>query len=94
MNIATAKILEKDEEDFLTNCNSLEKTARNEFYESCLKEKNIELFQTIPKTKKNIKKKSEKKEHDLAKETVRFLRHIDHARLQDFDLKILMGYEI
>ena len=52
------------------------------------------MFQTIPKTKKNIKKKSEKKEHDLAKETVRFLRHIEYARLREFDLKILMGYEI
>ena len=32
--------------------------------------------------------------HDLAKETVKFLRHIDYARLRDFDLKILIGYEI
>ena len=37
---------------------------------------------------------SEKKEYDLAKETVRFLRHIEYARLRDFDLKIFMGSEI
>ena len=30
----------------------------------------------------------------MAKETFKFLRHIDYAHLQDFDLKILMGYEI
>ena len=30
----------------------------------------------------------------MAKETVKFLRNIDYARLRDFDLKILMGYEI
>ena len=66
MNIATAEILEKDEEDFLMDCNSLEKAARNEFYESRLKEKSIQLLETILKTKKSIKKKSEKKEPDLA----------------------------
>ena len=72
MNIATGAILEKDEEDFLMNSISLGKAARNEFYESSLTEKNIELLETIPKTKKSIKKKSEKKEYDLAKETVNF----------------------
>ena len=94
MNIVTGEILEKDEEDFLMNCISLGKAARNEFYESRLSEKNIQLLETIPKTKKSIKKKSEKKEYDLAKETVKILRHIDYARLRDFDVKILMGYEI
>ena len=94
MNIATGAILEKDEEDFLMNCNSFGKAARNELYESRLAEKNIQLLETITKIKKSIKKKSEKKEYDLAKETFKFLRHIDYAHLQDFDLKILMGYEI
>ena len=50
------------------NCISLGKAARNEFYESRLTEKNIQLLETIPKTKK----KSEKKEYDLAKETLNF----------------------
>ena len=72
MNIATGAILEKDEEDFLINCNSLEKAATNEFYKSRLKEKNKQLLETIPKTKKSTKKKSEKKEYDFSKETVRF----------------------
>ena len=94
MNIATGVSLEKAEEDFLLNCISLGKAARNECYESRLTEKNLQLLETIPKTKKIIKKKSEKKEYDLAKETVKLLRHIDYARLRDFDLKILMGYEI
>ena len=40
---------------------SLGKAAKNEFYESRLKEKNIQLLETIPKTKKSTKKKSEKK---------------------------------
>ena len=84
MNIASGAISEKDEEDFLVNCISLGKGARNEFYESRLTEKNMQLLETIPKTKKIIKKKSEKKEHDLAKETVRFLRHIDYACLRDY----------
>ena len=35
MNIAPAAVFEKDEEDFLMNCNSLGKAA-NEFYESYL----------------------------------------------------------
>ena len=94
MNISTGAILEKDEEDFLMNCISLGKAARNEFYETRLTEKNMQLLETISKIKKSIKKKSEKKEYDLAKETVKFLRHIDYAHLRDFGLKILMGYEI
>ena len=49
-------------------------------------------METIPKTKKSIKKKSEKKEYGLAKETI--LHHIDYARFRDLDLKIFMGYEI
>ena len=43
---------------------------------------------------RKVTRKSEKKEYDLAKETVNFLRGIDHARLQDFGLRILMGYKI
>ena len=43
------------------NCISLGEAARNEFYESRLTEKNIQLLENIPKTKKIIKKKSEKK---------------------------------
>ena len=30
----------------------------------------------------------------MAKETVKFLHHIDYARFRDLDLKILIGYEI
>ena len=77
MNIATGAILEKDEEDFLMNCISLREAAGNEFCESRLTEKNIQLLETVPKIKKSIKKKSEKKDYDLAKETVKFLRHND-----------------
>ena len=94
MNNVLGAILGKDEEDFLMNCISLGKTARNEFYESRLTEKNIELLETIPKTRKSTKKKIKKKQYDLAKETVKFLRHIGYARLQDFNLKIVMGYEV
>ena len=61
-------------------------------YESSLTEKKIQFLETIPKTKESIKKKSEKKEYDLAKETVKFLRHNHYACLRD--LKILMGFKI
>ena len=44
-------------------------------------EKNIQLLETISKTRKITKKKSDKKEYDLAKETVKFLRHINYACL-------------
>ena len=39
MNIATGAILEKDEEDFLMNCISLGKAARNEFWVTSDREK-------------------------------------------------------
>ena len=45
--------------------------------------KSIWLLEIIPKTKRCTKKKSEKKEYDLGKETIRFLRHIDYARSTD-----------
>ena len=76
------------------NCYSLGKAAIDEFYESSLKKKNVQLLETIPKTKKNTKKKSIEKEYNFAKEKVRFLRHIDSARLQDFDHKTVMCLEI
>ena len=69
MNIATDAILEKGKVDFLINCISLEKDARNELYESPLIDKNIQLLEAIPETRKSTKKKSEKKEYHLAKET-------------------------
>ena len=90
MNIASGVILENDEEEFLMNCISLGKAARNKFYESRLTEKDIRLLETIPKTRKSTKKNVEKKEHDWLKKHLNF----DYARLRDFDLKILMGCEI
>ena len=52
------------------NCSSLGKAVRNELHKSHLKEKNMQSLETIPETKKNTKKKIEKKEYDLAMETV------------------------
>ena len=57
-------------------------------------QRKTQLLENIPKTRKSTKKKSEKKEYDLAKGTVKFLRHIDYACLRDFDVKIFVGYEI
>ena len=56
MNITNGAVLEKDDEDFLMNYISLGKAARNEFYELCLTEKNIQLLETIPKTRKRPRK--------------------------------------
>ena len=72
MNIATGAISENDEEDFLMNCISLAKAARNKFYESRLTDKNIQLLETIPKTRKSTKKKIEKKEYDRLKKQLNF----------------------
>ena len=94
MNIPNGTILEKDEEDFLINYISPGKTTRNELYESCLTEKNKQLLETISKTKKSTMKMGEKKVYDLTKQTAKFLRHINYARLRNFDLKILMCYEV
>ena len=91
MNIATGAILENGEEDFLMNCISLGKAARNEFYESRLTEKNIQLLETIFKTRKSTKKKIEKKEYDRLKKQLNFYVILT---MRDFDRKILMGYEI
>ena len=57
INIATGAILEKDKEDFLMNCNSIGNAARNEFYKSHMKKKNMQLLETIPKTKQARRKK-------------------------------------
>ena len=57
INIATGAILEKDKENFLMNCNSIGNAARNEFYKSRMKKKNMQLLETIPKTKQARRKK-------------------------------------
>ena len=61
MNVATGAVLEKDEEDFIINWNFLTKAARNDFYESRLEVKKIQLLETISNTVKRTQKKSEKK---------------------------------
>ena len=93
-NIATGATLEKEEEDFLVECINLSRAARNEFYQSHLEEKALQLFDTIPKTKRKTKKKISQIKYDIAKETVKFLRHIDYARLRGFDIGPLMASEI
>ena len=93
-NIATGAKLDKEVQDFLLNCISLGKAARDEFYESRLKEKTLQLFDTIPKTMKKNKKITAQIKYDVNKETVKFLRHIDYARLRQFDLELLMESEI
>ena len=72
MNIATGAILENDEEEFLMNCISLGKAARNKFYESHLTEKDIRLLETIAKTRKSPNKNIEKKEYDWLKKHLNF----------------------
>ena len=61
INIATGAILEKDKENFLMNCNSIGNAARNEFHKSRMKKKNMQLLETIPKTKQARRKKVRKK---------------------------------
>lgn len=95
INIATGTKVEVEEVDFLLNCVSLGESARDEFYESRFEKKTASLFDKITKTKKT-KQKSKKKQviYDVAKETVNFLRTIDYSRLRNFDLKLLLTYEI
>ena len=94
INIATGATLDKEEQDFFLNCISLGKATRDEFYESRLKEKTLQLFDTIPKTKHKNKKITVQIKYDVNKETAKFLRHIDYARLRQFDLELLMESEI
>lgn len=94
MDISNDAILENDQKNFLINYISLRKAARNEFYASRLKEKTCSCWKPLLKLRKAPQKKSEKKEYELGKETIRFLHHIDYVRMQDFDLNTLMGCEI
>ena len=88
-NIATGAKVEKFEKYFLLNCISLGQDARDEFYRSRFKEKTATLSDTIPKTRKNEKRKKSASVpvYDVNKETIKFLRNIDYARLRNFDLK-------
>ena len=92
MNIGTCAKLDSNEEEFLINCISLGVEAKNEFYKSRLEEKRLQLFDTIPKTKKKVKQSRSKVIYDVNKETVKFLRHIDYARVRGFDLQTLLGH--
>ena len=94
MNIATGAVLEKEDEQFYLNCQQLGKAARSQFYKTRLEEKTMQLLDNIPKTKKTKKKTKTVITYDLNKETVKFLRQIDFARLRGFDMKVLLSYEI
>ena len=93
-NIATGTKLNEEESQFLLHCISLGESARDEFYESRLKVKTTNLFDTIPKTRKTAKKKTLQTVYDVNKETVKFLRNIDYSRLRNFDLGLLLKYGI
>ena len=89
MNVATGAILGKDEKVFLMNCSSLGKAARNELYESTI---TYSCWKPFLKLRKAPRKRVREKNMIWLKK--QFLHHLDYAHLRDFDLRILMGYEI
>ena len=92
MNIATGAVLTEEDEKFYLNHATLAKSAREEFYQTRLRDKSKSLFDNIPKTRKPTGKgNSAGKSYDLNKETVQFLRYIDYGRLRGFDMKTLMS---
>ena len=66
------------------------------FYKSSFEEKTTKLSDTVSKIGKNEKKKKSATfpVYDVNKETIKFLRNIDYARLRNFDLKTLLKSEI
>ena len=64
------------------------------FKDKRLETKSIKLFDTIQNVKLEEKQCSAKKPPDVNKETLSFLRTIDIARLREYDLQVLLQYEI
>ena len=52
------------------------------------------LFDTIPKSRRLENIATRRPKYDIKKETVASIRNIDYARLRNYDIKILIQYEL
>ena len=64
--------------------------AFDEFRCTRLQNKTVDLFDTITKTRTAQKLLAVHKKVDIAKETVKFMRNIDYARLRNYSIKNLL----
>ena len=94
INLTNRSKIDKENANFLLNCLSLGKIEYNEFYATCFEIKSLKLFDTIPKTRKIKKAKLKQTKQDLNRETMKFLRTVDYARVRGFDLRSMLQSEI
>ena len=93
-NIATGTKVEKTTSDFLINCIDIGEVAYRDFHKSRLELKTSGLFDTIPKSRQIKEIATQTAKYDLKKETVAFIRNVDHARVRNYDIDILLQYEL
>ena len=93
-NLTNRTKREKEDVNFLLNCLTLGKIERNEFYVTRFEKKLLKLFDIIPRTRKVKKVKPKQTKQDLDRETVKFLRTVDYARVRGFDLQSMLKSEI
>ena len=90
----TGTKVEKTTSDYLINCIDIGEKAYCDFHKSRLEMKTAGLFDTIPKSCRIVKIATRTTKYDIKKETVAFIRNIDYARLRNYDIKILLQYEL
>ena len=90
----TGTKVEKTTSDYLINCIDISEKAYCDFHKSRLEMKTAGLFDTIPKSRRIEKIATRTPKYDIKKKTVAFIRNIDYARLRNYDIKILLQYEL
>ena len=95
-NIVTGIQLQEKTSKFLISCIAIGESAYQHFRTYRLDQKTIKLFETIPKSQLSSQSSLSKKapKIDVKQETIKFMRHIDYARLRNYNVHKLLQYEI
>ena len=93
-NLVTIATFDENSSSFIRNCFAEGKVAYEKFRKEGLEIKSTRLFDTIPKSRSSFKKRKPWKAPDTKEETVSFMRMVDYARLQGFDVEYLLTHEI
>ena len=83
--VANQTKLSDESVQLILRCKELGQQIYADFYQSCLIQKSVKLFDNTPKTRKATKSKKGITKYDLNKEAINFLRKIDSARLRKSD---------
>ena len=90
---SSIQLTNQETSEFYLGCITKGEEEYAKFKSERLEDKKVKLFDVIPKVRKK-KKINGISQVDLKKETVSFVRHIDFAKLREYNIQQLLQYEI